>query len=284
MENAKQLVLSQGKPDVFENHGILTSPGRYESAIEALPSDVESLLATVRNIFVHVDSQEIYGLPEIEFSMQPRTTLSVAKRLDRLFAKSNTPLDAVRRIENRELGTCRDYALMTCALLRQKRTPARVRCGFAKYFSPGRFEDHWVCEYWRSTNNRWARADAQLDDEHCRHLGIAFNTSDLPEGEFLTAKEAWQQYRAGLFPPSLFGHGDAVGEWFMWVNLARDFISMKGHETSLWDSWRRVELQKSTLTDANRVHCDELAHAIGELEQSKYSPLSAPEPFWSIDW
>jgi len=174
---------------VYINHGVLTSPGKHASAIEALPDDIEPLLEAVRGLFVHVDFLAIYGLNEIEFSRQPRTTLPVSKRLDQIFEKSDEPLGMVRSIDTRELGTCRDYALMTCAMLRQKQIPARVRCGFARYFSPARYEDHWICEYWHTAEQRWARADAQLDSEHRRHLGIVFKTSDLPEGEFLTAKE-----------------------------------------------------------------------------------------------
>jgi Transglutaminase-like superfamily len=219
-------------------------------------------------------------MQEIEFSEQPRTTLSVSERLDRVFAKSNEPIGKARTIATLELVTCRDYALMTCAILRQKRVPARVRCGFAKYFTPGRYEDHWICEYWDTNSRRWARADAQLDSEHRSHLGIAFDTSDMPEGEFLSANQAWQLYRDDVFPSAHFGHGDAVGEWFMWVNLARDFLSLKGHETSHWDSWREAEYLQLTLTNSDRSHCDGISHSIGQLEQGKNTLLATPEPFW----
>jgi hypothetical protein len=265
---------------VYENHGTLTSMGRHASAIEALPSDIESILGAVRTLFLHVDSFEIYGLPEIEFSEQPRTTLSVSERLDRVFAKSNKPIGTARTIATRELVTCRDYALMTCAMLRQKLVPARVRCGFAKYFTSGRYEDHWICEYWHANDGRWARADAQLDNEHCSHFGIAFDTSDMPEGEFLSANQAWRLFRADVFPSTHFGHGDSVGEWFMWVNLARDFLSLKGHETSPWDSWREAEFLKLILSNSDRSHCDGIAHSLGELEQGKNTLLPTPKPFW----
>nr|WP_246715041.1 hypothetical protein [Rhizobium sp. BK196] len=34
---------------------------------------------------------------------------------------------------------------MLCAFLRNKGIPARVRCGFASYFS-AEWEHHWLCE------------------------------------------------------------------------------------------------------------------------------------------
>jgi len=267
---------------MYVNQSFLTSPGKHASAIEALPDDIDPLLEAVRGLFVHVDSLAIYGLEEIEFSRQPRTTLSVSERLDRIFEKSDESLATVRSIDIRELGTCRDYALMTCAILRQKLIPARVRCGFARYFTPGRYEDHWICEYWQTAEQRWARADAQLDSAHCRHLGIVFKTSDLPEGEFFTAKEAWEVVRRDILPAGLFGHGKAIGEWFIWVNLARDFLSLKGYETSPWDTWRAVADLLPTLTNSDRAYCDALAAATAELEQSKNAPLPIPEPFWVI--
>jgi hypothetical protein len=270
------------KPCAYINHGGLTTPGNHAAAIEALPDGIEPLLESVRGLFVHVDSLKIYGLDEMDFSRQPRATLSVSKRLDRVFEKSDEPLGTARSIDIRELGTCRDYALLTCAMLRQKHIPARVRCGFARYFSPGRYEDHWICEYWQTAEQRWVRVDAQLDTEHCRALSIMFKTSDLPVGEFLTAKEAWELVRRKLFPAALFGHGKDAGEWFIWVNLARDFLSLKGHEISDWDTWRAVAELRPMLTDANRVHCDGLALAIGEVELNRNAPAPRPEPFWVI--
>jgi len=55
--------------------------------------------------------------------------------------------------------------------------PARARCGFGTYFWRGRFEDHWICEYW--TGARWARVDAQLDEVQRRVLGIDFAMGNL---------------------------------------------------------------------------------------------------------
>ena len=59
--------------------------------------------------------------------------------------------------------------------------PARVRCGFAAYFSQGTYEDHWVCEYWKPEEERWAQADSQLDERHRTALSVDFDIADLPE-------------------------------------------------------------------------------------------------------
>ncbi len=128
---------------------------------------------------------------------------------------------------------------MLCGMLRQQAVPARVRCGFAAYFRR-EWEDHWICEYWR--DGRWRRADAQLDRIIAPSLGIDFDLTDLPEDMFITAGEAWRRCRSGEADPMKFGHGEqAVGLWFVRVNVVRDHHSVNGRETSDWDTWRQAQ-------------------------------------------
>ena len=77
-------------------------------------------------------------------------------------------LDSVRIGEvrlpgKRVVSNCRHFSTMLCAFLRHKDFPARARCGFSAYFEPGKYVDHWVCEYWNSGEARWVQVDAQLD-------------------------------------------------------------------------------------------------------------------------
>ena len=270
--------------EAFAEHGTMTSPGKHAHAIDALPSDISSLLNSVRGLFVHSDFLDIYGLVESEHFSHSRETLPLEKRLDQVFQRSSQPLTIARPVNCREVGTCRDYAVMACGMLRQKSVPARVRCGFGRYFSPGRFEDHWICEYWRANEKRWARADAQLDARHCDHLGITFDTSDIPDGEFVTANEAWDLIRNQSVAPELFGHGDAVGAWFVWVNLARDYLSLRGQETSPWDEWRTAIGREPEFNTIHQVSCDSIAEYIRSLEQRRLVKDSLPDfqPFWLV--
>ena len=198
------------------------------------------------------------------------------------------PLDVERLPSRRAIATCRDYALMLCAFLREKSISARVRCGFAKYFAEGRFEDHWVCEYWNPDSQCWSIADAQLDDQHCSRLEIGFNTVELPSGEFLTAAQAWHEYRCGKAEGAQFGHGDAAGPWFLRVNLARDFLALCKRETSCWDTWRAAAPESYGVDAAILKQCDELARSISKIdarfhdfERQPMSTQSALTPFWS---
>jgi len=266
----------------FREQGPMTHPGKHAASFDALPDEVWALVDVTRGLFVHCDFLGLYGLDDGTCSAMSRKTLTVEDRLDRIVATAADPLTAARRPACREVGTCRDYALMVCAMLRHKGIPARVRCGFARYFSSGRFEDHWICEYWHRFDKRWARADAQLDDPHCAHLGIGFDTCDLPDGVFLTAEEAWRSVRDDGIDPDLFGHGANVGEWFLWVNLARDCLSVGGREVSEWDGWRQAVDRLPVLSSDQWTRCDEIADRIRTVGQAGHRVPEGPDlvPFW----
>ena len=61
------------------------------------------------------------------------------------------------------------------------------RCGFAAYFEPGKYIDHWVLEYWHQEQERWIMADAQLDELQQSALKIEFDPLDIDAEQFITA-------------------------------------------------------------------------------------------------
>jgi NADH-quinone oxidoreductase subunit H len=63
-------------------------------------------------------------------------------------------------------------------MLRAKGVPARSRCGFGAYFTPGFYEDHWVAEFF--DGSRWRLADAQFDEFQRGRLRIGFDVTDVP--------------------------------------------------------------------------------------------------------
>jgi transglutaminase-like putative cysteine protease len=62
----------------------------------------------------------------------------------------------------RVAGTCRHFAVLSCALLRHRGIAAHVRCGFATYFQPGQGLDHWITEYRDDSGTRWIRVDSEI--------------------------------------------------------------------------------------------------------------------------
>ena len=218
----------------------------------------------------------MYGLDAGTMADISRATLPVAERLSRLAASDRLDLVAGRSPDGREVGTCRDFALLLCSFLRTHGTPARVRCGFASYFGEG-WWDHWICEHWDADRVGWLRADAGLDETVRQACHITFDPSDLPEGAFLTAGEAWLGCRAGRLSPDDFGHGEHKGLWFISMNVARDSLSLNGREMSPWDSWREALAGARQLSPDQLSRFDALAADPERLPDPPIPPwLAAP--------
>ena len=100
---------------------------------------------------------------------------------------------------------------MLCAFLRHKGIPARARCGFSTYFEPGKYVDHWVCEYWNAGEARWVQVDAQLDSLRSASSKPDFDPLDVPRDRFLVAGDVWQQIRAGTIDRVALRHRRHVG-------------------------------------------------------------------------
>lgn len=266
-------------PADFTKHNHLTDPGKHASLLDDLPGDVAALQECIRGLLLHGDYLELYGMPATRWS---RDTRPVEKRIDDILARSGFALTKSRPLYWRAIVTCRDFALMTCSFLRHREIPARIRCGFATYLAPGKYEDHWVCEYWHAGKDDWAIADTQLDNVQCRNLGIKFDTACLPEGAFVNAKQAWDMYRNQGIDPALFGHGKHCGEWFMMVNLARDCLALNGCATSSWDSWREIADRQTTLDKADRDQCGQIFSSIKISEKAPFDSMHPmpDKPFW----
>lgn len=258
-------------PERWRRQDQMSEPGSGSLNFDGLPVDVGALCRVVQGVLLHSDWIAAYGVDEVQLRTVSRETLPLAERLRQIADLDGGALTEERPADRRAVGTCRDYALMLCGMLRQQGVPARVRCGFAAYFRKD-WEDHWICEYWRE--GRWRRADAQLDRIIAPRLGIGFNLADLPVDMFITAGQAWQRCRSGEADPSSFGHGEqASGLWFVRVNVVRDLHSVNGRETSDWDMWRQATAADHVMSDAACAQTDELA-------ARPDSPLAAPNPPW----
>lgn len=190
---------------------------------------------------------------------------SAAELLDLASSLDDAPLSVARADGARVLGRCRTYAVLSVALLRSAGIPSRARCGFASYFVPGRWEDHWVVEHWSDALGRWVIADPQLDDVWRRHVGVTFDPLDLPDGAFLPAGVVWQQVRRGLIDETRCGLAsvDLQGAWFVAGNVVRDLAALTKQELLPWDVWGAmpapgpVDEQTSARVDTwAEVSCD----------------------------
>jgi hypothetical protein len=219
----------------YRQPGIMTSPGAYDHLLEGLPDDIPGLCKVVQGVILHIFWVDAYRVRLTEDRKTEVNLRKFERMLARIAELDEQPLRVPRPADTRLVGNCRDYALFLCALLRNKGIPARTRCGFATYFIPGRYEDHWICEYWRSEESRWVRVDAQLDSVQLKYLKIDFNPHDLPPGKFLSGAETWLLCRRGELDADLCGIFDMKGLWFVQGDLVRDFMALNKSEVLPWD-------------------------------------------------
>lgn len=255
-------------------HSTMSDPVGYRPAVARLPADIGQLSRIIQGVLIHGSWLSEYGLGGGPGQANSRTTLPVAERFADVFEKHAGSLELARAPAERSVGTCRDFALMLCSMLRSKGIPARVRCGFAAYFGDG-WEDHWVCESWDAASRRWRLSDPQLDDVIRSRCRIDFDPADIPRRSFRTAGEAWLDCRDGKADAATFGHGAVTGLWFMQVNVVRDHYVLNGRETSAWDGWRDAP------PSARIVHDEELA-AVDYLAAFPGCRVTEKVPEWSI--
>ncbi|MET0495122.1 MAG: transglutaminase domain-containing protein [Actinoplanes sp.] len=212
--------------------GPLTTIG--PALTDDLPNDPVALCHLVRHLVIQPADAKPLGIGEDRFAENNlrRTEDIVAA----LLALDPAPLTVARDPAQRVIGTCRHFAVLSCALLRHRGIAARARCGFGTYFQPGQGLDHWITEYRR--DNRWVRIDSEI-------LGstLVARPEDLAPGEFLTGGEAWSAFREGRIDASRFGvpGTENWGPAEIRGNAVRDLAALNKVEMLPWDEWGRME-------------------------------------------
>ena len=186
-------------------------------------------------------AQGLLTLPELATAagvepsrLDEKSIRPAADILGRALELSDAPVAQPRPAQRRVVGTCRHFAVLSCALLRARSVASRVRCGFATYFQPHLHVDHWVTEFWDESDMRWVRIDSEI-------LGFGFvrRPDDLAPGEFLAGGEAWRAYRSdgrdpmtfGVYGTENWGAAEIVG------NAIRDVAALNKVEMLPWDEW-----------------------------------------------
>ncbi|MYR61893.1 transglutaminase domain-containing protein [Streptomyces sp. SID625] len=256
-----------------------SDPGGLD--VRALPRDPGRLAGLVRDLIIHRGEGERFGwtVPRdrLHHDAEARYVTGILRLLTE---RGAAPLTEPRPPAQRFVGTCRDFALLHCSLLRATGTPARIRCGFATYFGDGCFADHWVTEF-RTPQGTWRLADAQL---HHTYEGLDFDPVDVPRDRFLVAADAWRACRSGRADPRRFGviglEGIA-GLWFVGAGLLRDLAALNGVELLPWDMWGPGAADDSALDAAHLALLDTVAAARTEEElrelYAREARLTVPE-------
>jgi hypothetical protein len=257
----------------------ITNLSKYEKFTRSVPRDVRAIFQIVQSLIVHDLWIGRYGSKATERQKINTNTTYMKDILDKALELENKSLALPRSVENRVLGSCREFSTLFCAILRHKGISARCRCGFALYLAyPGYFEDHWICEYWNKSEKRWIMVDPQIDPFQQSALGIDFDPLDIPKEQFITGAKAWSMCRKdGADPerfgiacdPKLFNLDSLNGLWFVRGNLLRDFAALNKVETEpflvrigkglTWSPWRLVSETDDKLSCSDYDNIDKIS-------------------------
>lgn len=230
-------------------------------ALDDVPVDLDDLRAVVQGLLVHRDWAPMYGLTADQLRLPEQHLRTAVETLDRAFEMSAQPVTVRREPVDRVLTTCRNFALLYTALLRDQGVPARVRCGFANYFDRSKWFDHFITERW--DGERWVRDDAQVDDLQRQVVSLDIDPHDQPAGHFLTGGEAWLATRAGEADPDLFGIFDMWGAAYIGGNVLLDLACLNKVELLPWDGWGMPRNPFEPVPDKDLAVYDELALLTG---------------------
>jgi len=206
-----------------------------EEAFAGLGQSPIEICTPAHALVIQPNEAESLGLSDDRLaSNQVRSAAVLIEELLRLDSASVViPRDAMNRV----VGTCRHFAVISCALLRYRGYAARVRCGFATYFQIGQGLDHWITEYWSGIDDRWVRIDSEILE------GDALaRPDDLQPSEFLSGGEAWSAFRLGTIDASTYGvYGtDNWGAAEIQGNAVKDLAALNKVEMLPWDEWGRM--------------------------------------------
>ena len=245
---------------------------------EDIPDDIRSIVESVQGSLIHGGLVWLYKLKPAEAQDNGFKIRRTQELLRRISALDSAALSAHRPKEKRLIVNCRQFAVLTCSILRHKGIPARARAGYGLYtWGKGKYENHWICEYWNQEEQRWVQVDAQIDAQQKKLMGIDFNTLDMPKGKFVTAGEGWQRYQDGKVEVEAFGLGgkdgwNAIGWQMVMENVTCDIMAMNKMELLPWDVNPYWDKKKAEMT-AKDIAIIEKAAAISSQVDSQWGQM-----------
>jgi len=232
-----------------------------DEALAGLPDSPQELMAVVRGCVIEPATlTHIYKLDVPAGRDDERQIRPAAGMVAKILELENAPLAHARPPEKRFFGTCRNYATLTAALFRRAGIPTRVRAGFAGYFVPGTWMDHWIVEYAR--DGTWVRVDTELDDTWLAKRSPGTTSETLASSMYLSGSEAWRACRSGGSDPETFEMGGHRGIGEIRGSVLYDLAALNQDEMLPWDAWGRMEAAYNSETDESY---DELLDEVAEI-------------------
>ena len=251
-----------------------TDPHEYAPALDSLPAESRELSRILNELLLHVWKVDAFYAAELAGSKPNHNvgTRNVRALIAKIVSLNPAPLTHPRPVTQRAIVDCRQFAVLMCAVLRHKGIPARARCGFADYLAEGHYHDHWVCEWWNETENRWVLTDADTQKD------------DLPRDAFYPGLEAWERGQEDADFAHRCGYGGGLlGLYLVRNNALRDFAALCGWESVSGDSWGGVDYVAKAVSASEHAvlnHMATLARNNNALRERLY--LFAANPLVAV--
>jgi excinuclease ABC subunit A len=120
----------------YITHSLFSDPKECSSLYQDLPGTVPELIAVVQGILIHKLVIDFYQVELSPAARAEQLLRTVEQRLKRMLEFDPAPLTLARQPADRQVGVCRDFALLLVSMLRHQGIPARMRVGFAKLPGP----------------------------------------------------------------------------------------------------------------------------------------------------
>jgi hypothetical protein len=242
--------------DYYAAPGRFTDLATWRARLDALPRSVAELARTVQGVLIHRAWAGAYGVTPTAERNADEGLHAAAAIVRRIFEIDGSEIAVARPPDRRAFANCRHFATLLCAFLRHRGVPARARCGFARYFEPEKYVDHWVSEYWDPARARWVLADAQVDALQRGFLKLDFDPLDVPRDRFWPAGVAWQHVEAGEASGDCFGIAHMWGQWYIRGNIWLDAASLNKVELLPWDVYGLAKKPAEEMTTGERALFD----------------------------
>lgn len=248
-------------------HSKYSDPGSFAKFFNDLPSDVTAIASVVHGLVIHQDAtNSLYHFELSKDRELEANTRYIEQILEIIIKRNDSPLSITREPNSRFVGSCRDFALLTCSILRAKGIPARLRCGFATYFHDDWFPDHWVCEYWDLSSKAWRLVDSELGEEEKDYYHVDFDHINISRENFLVAGKVWLGAKNDQYNPDIYGVKaiNIKGLWFIRADVYRDLASLNKIELLPWDYTKYYDQRISELSEIDLLLTDQIANIISQ--------------------
>ena len=279
---SKQVAGNDEELAFYRMQSEITRPGKYESRFGDLPTDISDLCLVIQNLLLHqfwIQDEKNYGITVESLKARGRNLnheiniRTVEEKLDFLMKLEDRPLSGTRKADRRVLGNCRDYSVLLVSMLRYQGIPARVRSGVARYFHPQEekiLDDHFICEFWDESGERWQRADAQIDNVQQRVLQLHVDSTDLPPGHFLDGGESYYELMSGRVKPENVGIFEFRGWPYVHYKLISDLANVNRMEVLAWEGWGICDrIDKKTLSQEDHILLEKTAKILSTLSTDR---------------